>query len=120
MILLLVVEKGLFVVYDCLNKAESSDIDNSDEWLLGCSYYISGLYLNLDKFAFYTVNTFFPINKDDGDGFFALAYDLAIAPKTRNLKLENSKTFSSFRVFEFLARKLYGCNFYFMVLKMIL
>ena len=23
-------EKGLFVVYDCLNKAESSDINNSD------------------------------------------------------------------------------------------
>ena len=29
--------------------------------------------------AFYTVNAFFPIYKDDDDGLFALAYAVAIA-----------------------------------------
>ena len=46
---------------------------------MGFSYYISKLYPNLDKIAFHTVNTFFPIKKDDDDGFFTLVYAVAIA-----------------------------------------
>ena len=56
-------EKSLFVMYDCLNKAASSDISSRDEWLLGYSYYISRLFPDLDKIPFYTVNTFLPIKK---------------------------------------------------------
>ena len=72
-------------------KAESSDINNDDEWLLGYSYYISKLYLNLDKIAFYAVNTFFPIKKVDDDGLFVLAYALGDAHPAAIEFEENAK-----------------------------
>ena len=48
-------------------------------WLLGYSYYISRLFPDLDKIAFYTANTFLPTKKDDDDGLLALGYAVTIA-----------------------------------------
>ena len=66
-------------MYVCLKKAATSDISSKDEWWLGISYYISRLFPDLDKIAFYTLNTFLPIKKDDDDGLLALGYAVTIA-----------------------------------------